>query len=186
MIGYAFCGSFCTFDRSIRVLEELVRDGYDIQPIMSFNASSIDTRFGKHEDFIRRITEITKRPPIMTIEDAEPLGPAVPLDALVIAPCTGNTLSKLAQGITDTPVTMAAKAHMRQSRPLLICLATNDGLSANLKNISTLLEKKGVYFVPMKQDDHIKKPHSLVAEFEMIPECLDAAVKNGQVRPLFL
>ncbi len=186
MIGYAFCGSFCTFDRSILILEGLVKDGYEVQPIMSFNASRIDTRFGRHEDFIKRITDITDRAPITTIEGAEPLGPAIPLEALIIAPCTGNTLSKLAGGITDTPVTMAAKAHMRQSRPLLICLATNDGLSANLKNISMLLEKKGVYFVPMRQDDYVKKPHSLVAEFEMIPECLTAALKNGQIRPLFL
>lgn len=186
MIGYAFCGSFCTFDRSIKVMERLVSSGFDIQPIMSYNAATTDTRFGEHSAFIRRITEITSHAPIMTIADAEPLGPSKPLDALIISPCTGNTLAKLAQGITDTPVTMAAKAHMRQSRPLLISLATNDGMSANLKNISALLEKKGVFFVPMKQDDCVKKPHSLVSEFELIPECLDDALKGKQRRPLFL
>jgi dipicolinate synthase subunit B len=153
---------------------------------MSFNACSIDTRFGKASDFVSEITKICSREPIITIADAEPLGPKTPLDALVVCPCTGNTLAKLAQGITDTPVTMAVKAHMRQSRPLLIALATNDGMSANLKNISSLLEKKSVYFVPMKQDDVLKKPHSLVAELEMLPECLSDALEGKQKRPLFL
>ena len=185
MIGYAFCGSFCTFDRSINVLRELSRS-YDILPIMSHNAATTDTRFGKCDDFIKRVSEICRREPILTIKDAEPLGPALPLDALIIAPCTGNTLSKLANGITDTSVTMAAKAHSRQSRPLLISLATNDAMSANLKNISLLLEKKGVFFVPMRQDDCISKPHSLVSEFEMIPECLISALKGKQERPLFI
>ncbi len=185
MIGYAFCGSFCTFDRSISVLKKLA-ESYELQPIMSFNAASTDTRFGKSVDFIKRITDICRHEPILTIKDAEPLGPSRPLDALIISPCTGNTLSKLANGITDTAVTMAAKAHLRQSRPLLISLATNDAMSANLKNISALLEKKGVFFVPMKQDDCLKKPHSLVAEFEMIPECLISALDGKQERPLFI
>ena len=185
MIGYALCGSFCTFDRSLKVLEILSRD-YEIQPIMSYNAFSTDTRFGKAEDFVRRITDICGVPPIVTIADAEPLGPKTPLDAMVICPCTGNTLAKLAQGITDTPVTMAVKAHMRQSRPVLIALATNDAMSANLKNISALLEKKSVYFVPMRQDDVLKKPHSLVAELDMLPECLSDALNGKQKRPIFL
>lgn len=185
MIGYAFCGSFCTFDRSISALKYLVHD-YEVLPIMSYNAATTDTRFGKSNDFIKKITDICRHDPILTIKDAEPLGPARPLDALIIAPCTGNTLAKLANGITDTPVTMAAKAHLRQSRPLLISLATNDAMSANLKNISTMLEKKGVFFVPMRQDDCLKKPHSLVAEFEMIPECLVSALNGKQERPLFV
>ena len=185
MIGYAFCGSFCTFDRSINVLKEL-SGSYDIIPIMSHNAATTDTRFGKSADFIKMITDICRREPILSIEDAEPLGPSLPLDALIIAPCTGNTLAKLASGITDTSVTMAAKAHMRQSRPLLISLATNDAMSANLKNISVLLEKKNVFFVPMRQDDCLKKPHSLVSEFEMIPECLLSALEGKQKRPLFI
>lgn len=185
MIGYCFCGSFCTFDRSFRVLEELVGT-YELLPIMSYNAMSTDTRFGLASDHIKRVTELCGRPPILTIADAEPLGPKIPLDAMVVAPCTGNTLAKLALGITDTPVTMAVKAHMRQSRPLLIALATNDAMSANLKNISALLEKKSVFFVPMRQDDTVKKPHSLVAEFEMIPDCLADAISGKQKRPLFI
>lgn len=185
MIGYCFCGSFCTFERSFRVLEELV-GAYELLPIMSYNAMSTDTRFGLASDHIKRVTELCGRPPILTIADAEPLGPKIPLDAMVVAPCTGNTLAKLALGITDTPVTMAVKAHMRQSRPLLIALATNDAMSANLKNISALLEKKSVFFVPMRQDDTVKKPHSLVAEFEMIPDCLADALSGKQKRPLFI
>jgi dipicolinate synthase subunit B len=185
MIGYCFCGSFCTFERSFRVLEELV-GAYELLPIMSYNAMSTDTRFGLASDHIKRVTELCGRPPILTIADAEPLGPKIPLDAMVVAPCTGNTLAKLALGITDTPVTMAVKAHMRQSRPLLIALATNDAMSANLKNISALLEKKSVFFVPMRQDDTVKKPHSLVAEFEMIPDCLADALNGKQKRPLFI
>ncbi len=185
MIGYAFCGSFCTFKRSIEVLKQLAQS-YEIQPIMSFNAYSTDTRFGKASDFVSQITEICSREPIVTIADAEPLGPKTPLEAMVVCPCTGNTLAKLAQGITDTPVTMAVKAHLRQSRPLLLSLATNDALSGNLKNISALLEKKSVYFVPMRQDDVVKKPHSLVAELEMLPECLIDALNGKQKRPLFL
>jgi dipicolinate synthase subunit B len=185
MIGYCFCGSFCTFGRSFRVLEELV-GAYELLPIMSYNAMSTDTRFGLASDHIKRVTELCGRPPILTIADAEPLGPKIPLDAMVVAPCTGNTLAKLALGITDTPVTMAVKAHMRQSRPLLIALATNDAMSANLKNISALLEKKSVFFVPMRQDDTVKKPHSLVAEFEMIPDCLADALNGKQKRPLFI
>lgn len=185
MIGYAFCGSFCTFKRSIEVMKLLARS-YEVQPIMSFNAYSTDTRFGKASDFISQITEICSREPIVTIADAEPLGPKTPLEAMVVCPCTGNTLAKLAQGITDTPVTMAVKAHLRQSRPLLIALATNDAMSGNLKNISALLEKKSVYFVPMRQDDVVKKPHSLVAELEMLPECLIDALNGKQKRPLFL
>ena len=185
MIGYAFCGSFCTFGKSIEAMKSLVSEKYDIQPILSFHASQMDTRFGKATDLIRTVTEICSRAPILTIEDAEPLGPKLPLDALVIAPCTGNTLAKLASGITDTPVTMAAKAHLRCSRPLLIALASNDAMSANLKNISVLLEKKNVYFVPMLQDDPEKKPHSLVAEFRLLNACLSDAINGIQARPLF-
>lgn len=186
MIGYALCGSFCTLERSLQQMEVLVAAGYVLQPILSFNTASTDTRFGKAKDFLERITALCGREPIVTIADAEPLGPARPLEALVIAPCTGNTLAKLAHGITDTPVTMAAKAHLRQSRPLILALATNDAMSANLKNIASLLEKKGVYFVPMRQDDPKSKPHSLVAEFELLPACLADGMEGKQRRPLFL
>ena len=185
MIGYALCGSFCTFAKSIEIMKSLVAEGYELQPIMSYHASQIDTRFGKAADFIETITAICGKPPILTIEDAEPLGPKIPLEALVISPCTGNTLAKLATGITDTPVTMAAKAHLRRSRPLLIALASNDAMSANLKNISLLLEKKSVFFVPMLQDDPENKPHSLAAEFNLLNSSLSCALNNSQLRPLF-
>ena len=160
MIGYALCGSFCTFEASFSALTELKNTYEDILPIMSFNAYSTDTRFGKSEDWIAKIEELCGKSVIHSIRDAEPLGPKIALDALVIAPCTGNTLAKLANGITDTPVCMAAKAHLRSDRPLIISLATNDAMSANLGNIATLLARKNVYFVPMKQDDPVKKPHS--------------------------
>ena len=185
MIGYAFCGSFCTFDRSIAVLKELV-NVYDVLPIMSHNAASTDTRFGKSDDFIKTITEICRREPILTIKDAEPLGPALPLDALVIAPCTGNTLAKIALGITDTPVTMAAKAHLRNEKPLVIALASNDAMSANFKNLAELISRKNVYFVPLTQDDPVAKPSSLVADFSKIEETLECALRGSQIRPLFL
>ncbi len=186
MVGYAFCGSFCTLRQSVEQLRRLAEAGEALLPILSFHAATLNTRFGRAEDFLREIKEICGREPVLTIEDAEPLGPKIPLEALVVAPCTGNTLAKLAAGITDTPVTMAAKAHLRRSRPLLIALASNDALSANLKNIASLLEKKNVYFVPMRQDDPENKPHSLVADFERIGDCLREAKAGRQGRPLFL
>ena len=186
MIGYALCGSFCTLGASLCQMKALVEEGYELQPILSQNAAMTDTRFGKASDFLAQITTLCQREPILSIAEAEPLGPARPLEALVIAPCTGNTLAKLAHGITDTAVTMAAKAHLRQSRPLLLTLATNDAMAANLKNIATLLEKKGVYFVPMRQDDPRSKPHSLVADFSLLPACLADALEGKQRRPLFL
>lgn len=185
-IGFAMCGSFCTFAPAFEQLS-LLRDAeHEIVPIMSFNASSIDTRFGKAADHISHIEAICERKLIRTIEDAEPLGPKEKLDILIICPCTGNTLAKLASGITDTPVTMAAKAHLRGDRPLLIALATNDGLSANLSNLNNLQKRKSVYFVPMKQDDPEKKPHSLVCDFDLLPEAVAAALRREQLRPLFL
>lgn len=172
--------------KSVGILCSLAKRGYDLLPVMSFNAFTTDTRFGTAEGFVREISDICGKAPVTTIADAEPLGPKTPLDALIICPCTGNTLAKLASGITDTPVTMAAKAHMRQSRPLLIALASNDAMSANLKNIAALLEKKNVFFVPAVQDDPEKKPHSLVADFTLVPECLELALSGKQKRPLFL
>ena len=186
MIGYALCGSFCTLSKSVEILTRLKGKGYDILPIMSEITATTDTRFGKAADFITRIESVCGRPIIRTIPDAEPLGPKTPLDALVICPCTGNTLSKLANGITDTPVCMAAKAHLRSDRPLLITLASNDALSANLRNIGTLLSRKSVYFTPLRQDDPLSKPHSLVADFDLVPEALEAAVAGRQMRPVFL
>ena len=186
MLGYAFCGSFCTLSKSLETLRELVAAGETVQPIISERAYSTDTRFFLAEEFVGRVEEITGRAVIHTVEDAEPLGPRTPLDALIIAPCTGNTLAKIAHGITDSAVTMAAKAHLRCDRPLLIALATNDGMSQNLGNIGKLLTRKSVYFVPMCQDDPRGKPYSLVADMKRIPEALSAMRKEKQLRPIFV
>jgi dipicolinate synthase subunit B len=186
MIGYAFCGSFCTHKQSIDQMKILKSQGFDILPIMSENVYSTDTRFGEAKHLVEEVEKITQREVIHTIVDAEPLGPKIALDALMIAPCTGNTLAKIARGITDTAVTMTAKAHLRADRPLVIALCSNDALSANLQNISILLERKHVYFVPMKQDDPTRKPHSLIAEFSLAPETLFYALQNKQLRPIFI
>ncbi len=186
MIGYAFCGSFCTFKDSFEVLKQLKEQYGEILPIMSDNAYTTDTRFGTHKEWIDKIESLCKKKIIHTVADAEPLGPKISLDALVIAPCTGNTLAKLANGITDTPVCMAAKAHLRSDRPLLIALASNDAMSANLGNIGTLLSRKNIYFVPMQQDEPMKKPHSLVADFTKLPTALENAMAGKQTRKLFL
>lgn len=183
MIGFAFCGSFCTLSRAMKELEKLT-ESYDILPIVSPAVATTDTRFGKANDILTLIESITGRQALRTITEAEPLGPAMPLQALIVAPCTGNTLAKLASGITDTSVTMAAKAHLRNGRPLILGLASNDALSANLRNIGVLLERKHVYFVPLAQDDPHKKPHSLVCDFEKLPETLEAALDGRQYQPL--
>ena len=185
-IGYCFTGSFCTFSRSIKALSELIADGHDVTPIMSENAYYTDTRFQKAEEFSARVEDLCGKSIIHTIVDAEPLGPKVPLDLLVVAPCTGNTLAKVASGITDTAATMAIKAHLRSDRPTVVALATNDAMSQNLANIATLMNRKSVYFVPMLEDSPIAKPHSLVAEFELIPKAVAAAIKGEQLRPIFL
>lgn len=186
MIGYALCGSFCTFKESVEQLK-ILKDKYgEIMPIMSFNAYSTDTRFGNHAQWNEIIENICQKKIINTIFDAEPLGPKISLDALVIAPCTGNTLAKLANGITDTPVCMAAKAHLRSDRPLIIALASNDAMSANLGNIAKLLTRKNIYFVPMCQDEPVKKPHSLVADFSLLEKTLDDALSGQQIRKIFL
>ena len=184
-LGFAMCGSFCTHGEALSVMEDLSAD-FDVIPILSAASSSWDTRFGRATELLRKVEEITSHPPILTVTSAERLGPAEPLDYMIICPCTGNTAAKIACGITDTPVTMAAKAHLRGNRPLLITLATNDAMSANLKNIATLIEKKNVYFVPMKQDSPIAKPHSLVADFSMCKSSLFAMMDGKQPRPIFL
>ena len=186
MIGYAFSASFCTLERSFKVLSELVNMGLEVQPIMSENTYTTDTRFTKARDFVTRVEDLTKKSVIHTVADAEPLGPKCPLDALVIAPCTGNTLAKIANGITDTAVTMAAKAHLRRDRPTLIALASNDAMSQNLKSLATLITRRSVFFVPMLQDDPEGKPHSLVARIELLPKALEAMRRGEQLRPLFL
>lgn len=186
MIGYAFCGSHCTLSASLTALEALCASGREVLPILSEAVQTTDTRFWRAAEFCRTVETITGRPAVRTVAEAEPLGPARPLDALVIAPCTGNTLARMAQGITDGAVTMAAKAHLRCDRPLLIALATNDAMSANLANLAAMLARRSVYFVPMRQDDPAGKPHSLVADFARIPEALAAAEEGRQLRPLFL
>ncbi|MBQ8510035.1 MAG: dipicolinate synthase subunit B [Clostridia bacterium] len=186
LIGYALCGSFCTIGRSIEEMEKLTSAGHELLPIMSVNAYTTDTRFGMADEVNRKIAKVCGKKIIHTIDAAEPLGPKVKLDMLVIAPCTGNTLAKIAHGITDTAVTMAAKAHLRSDRPLVIALASNDALSANLANLAVMLMRKNVYVVPLHQDDPVKKPHSLVAEFGLIPDAIDAALRGEQLRPLFL
>ena len=186
MIGYAFCGSFCTLKSSLRALEALLARGYEIQPIMSETVYSTDTRFYKAEELCKRVEELTGREVVHTVKDAEHFGPISPLDALIISPCTGNTLAKLACGITDTAVTMAAKAHMRCDRPLLLALASNDAMSQNLKNIGTLITRRSLFLLPMRQDDPKGKPHSLVADFESLPECFEKMLLGEQLRPIFL
>ena len=178
MIGYAFCGSFCTFSRSFEVLQSLVLRGFDVQPIMSETAYSTDTRFWRADEFRERVEAICSRKIIHTITEAEPLGPKTPLDLLIIAPCTGNTLAKMANGITDTSVTMAAKAQLRADRPVLLGLASNDALSANLQNIAALHTRRHITFAPMAMDDKIAKPYSLVCDFSAIPDLAESILQS--------
>ena len=184
-IGFAMCGSFCTFSQIFPIMEQLAKK-HRITPIFSQSVYTMDSRFGTAQEHIRRAEAICGTKVLHTLQQVEPLGPGKALDALVIAPCTGNTLAKLAAGITDTAVTMAAKAHLRSDRPLIITLASNDALSANLKNIGTMLTKKQVYFVPMAQDDPINKPHSLVADFTLLLPTLEHAVKGKQYQKIFV
>ena len=182
--GFALCGSFCTFDKATEQIIFLKGKGWDIHPIMSFNAYSTDTRFGKAQEYIEKIEDICQRKIISTIKDAEPIGPQKKLDILIIEPCTGNTLAKLANGITDTPVTLAAKAHLRNEKPLLIAVSTNDALSGSASNIGRLMNVKHVYFVPLRQDDCIKKPRSVVADFTKTYESALEAINGKQIQPI--
>lgn len=185
MIGYCFCGSFCTVSRSLDVMRHLIAQGTTILPIMNDSVYTTDTRFGKAADTVRTVETLCRRSVIHTIADAEPIGPTIRPDMLVVAPCTGNTLAKLAVGITDSPVTMAVKAQLRSDRPVVIALATNDALSANLKNIGTLMSRKNIYFVPMKQDDPEKKPYSLVCDFSLLEKTMALAAEGKQIMPIF-
>ena len=184
-VGFAMTGSFCTFSAALDVLKALIGTGAKIVPILSPTAYSTDTRFGAAEDFRDRITELCGRDIVHTIDAAEPIGPKKLLDALLVLPCTGNTLTKIALGITDTSVTMAAKAHLRNERPLLVAVSTNDALSGSAKNIGALLNTKNVYFVPMRQDDFRKKPRSVVADFSQALPALQAALEGKQLQPIF-
>lgn len=183
-MGFALCGSFCTLSKAVDALEELAHRGYSLWPILSEITAATDTRFGRAADFRARIEAICARESILTVDQAEPIGPKKRLDVLVICPCTGNTLAKLAHGITDGPVTMAAKAHLRNGRPLVIAPATNDGLAASAPNIGTLLGRKQVYFVPFGQDDCRGKPTSLVADFSRVADAVDAALRGEQLQPV--
>lgn len=183
VLGYALTGSFCTFKESVARLKELA-DEYDIMPIMSYNAYETDTRFGKRSEFIEAIEEITEKKIIHTIPAAEPIGAKGLCDAMLIMPCTGNTAAKLALGITDTPVTMAAKGHLRNGRPLIIAISTNDAMAANYKNIAALQNTKNIYFVPYRQDDPQKKPTSLISDFSLASLTVKEALKGKQLQPL--
>ena len=186
-VGFAMCGSFCTFKKVIPQMKELKDRGYRVIPIMSQTAYSTDTRFGAARDFIEKIENICGEKIVHTISDAEPRGPKKLLDVLLIAPCTGNTLGKMANGITDTSVTLAAKAHLRNIRPVIIAVSTNDALGAAAKNIGLLMNSKNIYFVPMKQDDAKEKPNSIVADFDLIPETVKSVLANNiQPQPILL
>lgn len=182
-IGFAMCGSFCTFEKAMSAMEELAKQ-HKITPIFSAAACETDSRFGTAADFIARAEGICNGPVLRTIAQVEPIGPKKLLDALVIAPCTGNTLAKLAHGIADGPVTMAAKSHLRNGRPLVLALATNDALGGAAENIGRLLARRHIYFVPFGQDDPQGKPNSMIAHFSLLPQTLQAALDGVQLQPL--
>lgn len=185
-IGFALTGSFCTFRRALETLDGLCREGYNVIPVMSFNAYELDTRFGESEYFRSELRRITGNEIIHTIPQAEPIGPKKLLDALVICPCTGNTAAKLAAGVADTPVTLAAKSHLRNQRPVVIAISTNDALAAAAANIGALKNRKHIYFVPFRQDDPREKPNSIVADFSKTAETLAAALDGRQTQPVML
>lgn len=183
-IGIAFTGSFCTFDKAFAELQKLADEGASVQTIFSYSASTIDSRFGEAESFIQKAEEITKIKPMLTIPEAEPIGPKGNLDILVIFPCTGNTMAKLANGITDSPALMAAKAHLRNNKPLLISISTNDALGMNMKNIGLLMNSKNIYFIPFGQDNPQKKPNSMIAHTELLIPSIEAALEGRQYQPV--
>jgi len=184
-VGFAMCGSFCTFDAVFPIMEAAAKE-YTLIPILSQASSSIDSRFGTARAHIEKITQICGHPPLTSIEAVEPIGPKKLLDALVIAPCTGNTLAKLAHSIADTPVTMAAKSHLRNGRPILLAISTNDALAGAAENIGRLLARKHYYFVPFGQDDPAKKPTSIVADFSKLLPALSCALESRQIQPVLL
>lgn len=184
-IGYAMCGSFCTLDKSISHMKTLIDIGYNIIPIISFNVKNLDTKFGKATEFRQKIEDICDNKIISSIEEAEPIGPKNLIDLLVIAPCTGNTLSKISLAITDTPVTMATKSQLRVNKPVLIALCSNDALGLSAQNIGKLLCVKNIFFVPMYQDDIKKKPNSLVSNFEIMQDSIKNALDRKQTYPIF-
>lgn len=185
-IGYVFTGSFCTFKKSIEQLKKIAKQKAEIIPIMSYNSYNLDTKFGKAEEFIKEIEEITKHKIINTIQGAEPIGPKHLTDIMIIAPASGNTMAKLANDIIDTPAVMAAKSHLRNENPLVIAPSTNNGLSGNAMNIAKLLNMKNYYFVPFKQDNPITKPRSVVFDSEYIIPTLELALEGKQIQPILM
>jgi dipicolinate synthase subunit B len=185
-IGYGITGSFCTFAKARKAVEHLKELGANVIPIFSFHAQTCDTRFGSAKEFVDGICAITENEGIRTITQAEPIGPNNLLDIMVIAPCTGNTAAKLWNGIVDTPVLMAAKAHMRGGKPLVIAISTNDALGTNFKNIGALMNMKNIYFVPFTQDNYKSKPNSVVADLELLPDTIELAMKGKQIQPVLL
>ncbi len=185
-LGIAFCGSFCTTRKAIEICKKLLNLGYELTPIFSENVQNTDTRFGKSEEIIEEILKICGKSAIKTIVSAETVGPNHLFDALLIAPCTGNTLAKLANGITDNTVTMATKSHLRNEKPVVIALATNDGLSANAHSIATLLNRKHYFFVPLGQDAPFDKPNSLVCDMEQVPQTIEHALMGKQIQPILI
>lgn len=185
-IGFALTGSFCTFSKTLEQMENLAHLGAELIPIMSYNSYNLDTKFGTALEHINKIKEITKKDIIHTIQEAEPIGPKKMTDIMIIAPCSGNTIAKLANGVTDTPVVMAAKSHLRNQRPLVIAISTNDALSGSAENIGKLLNRKHYYFVPFRQDNPITKPNSLVFDSKYIVETLERALELEQIQPIIL
>lgn len=185
-IGFILTGSFCTFNKTIEQMENIKKQEADIVPIMSYNSYELDTKFGKAKEFISKIENITGKNIIHTIQDAEPIGPKHLTDIMLIAPCSGNTIAKLANGITDSPALMAAKSHMRNNNPLVIAISTNDGLSGSAENIGKLLNRNNYYFVPFRQDNPITKPRSLVFDPNLIVKTLELALDGEQIQPILL
>lgn len=185
-IGYGITGSFCTFAKTRKQVIRLTEMGANVIPIFSYQAQSCDTRFGSAKEFVEGICDITGNEGIKTMQQAEPIGPNNFLDIMVIAPCTGNSAAKISNGITDTPVLMAAKAHMRNGKPLVIAISTNDALGVNFKTIGTLMNMKNIYFVPFGQDNCRSKPNSMIAKMELLPETIEAAMKRKQIQPILV
>lgn len=185
-IGFAITGSFCTFDKIKSVVKNLSDHGAHVIPIFSNATQTLDNRFGEAEVFIKQIEELAGHEGIKTIQEAEPIGPKSNLDVIVIAPCTGNTMAKLCAGIVDTPVLMAAKAHLRNEKPLVISMSSNDALGMNFKNIGMLMNMKNIYFVPFGQDNYEKKPNSMIAHVDLIPQTIEAALEGRQLQPVIV
>lgn len=183
-LGFAITGSFCTFKKILVVMQNLVDEGYKLIPIFSFNAATQDTMFYEAAKFKKEVEEITGEKIVETLQDAEPLGPSGKIEVMVVAPCTGNTLAKIANAITDTPVTMSVKAHLRNNNPIVIAISTNDALGLNLKNIGTLMSTKNIFLVPYSQDNFEGKPNSLVADFNMIKDTVEMAKLGRQIQPV--